>query len=101
VGDWQGLTSLAADKPKESPADRAGAATATKPDGSRSEGPTSNLRIADVLEAWRAAEQELADMVVGNPARSMLEVKVEDLRALHHRLFAAHVRRKSWHDDSW
>ena len=48
-------------------------------------------RICDVIAAWRAADRELAGLVEGDPGWARVHDELVGLRALHHRLFAAHV----------
>ena len=53
--------------------------------------PTSNMRMSDVLAAWRAAERDLADADDASPTRERLQVIVRDLRSLYGRLFDQRV----------
>jgi hypothetical protein len=47
--------------------------------------------ICDVLNAWRAAERELASLVEGRPDWDRVHAELVGLRALHHRLFEARM----------
>jgi hypothetical protein len=49
--------------------------------------PASDVRLCDVLSAWRAAERELAGHVEGSPTWVCLQAAMSDLRSLHARLF--------------
>jgi hypothetical protein len=49
--------------------------------------PASDVRLCDVLAAWRAAERELAGHVEGSPTWVCLQAAMSDLRSLHARLF--------------
>lgn len=45
------------------------------------------LALRHTLDAWRAAERDIAALVIGSPDRTRLEAEVAALRVLHHRLF--------------
>lgn len=51
-------------------------------------------RICDVIAAWRVAERQIAEMVEDDPDRGRVQADLVGLRALHHGLFEARMRRR-------
>ena len=50
-----------------------------------------SLAICDVVEAWRAAERELAGLVENEPEWNRVTAEIIGVRALHQRLFEARL----------
>jgi hypothetical protein len=50
-------------------------------------------RICEVIAAWRVAERQIAEMVEDDPDRGRIQAELVGLRALHHELFEARMRR--------
>lgn len=55
--------------------------------GEAVEGRTAALALRHTLDAWRAAERDLASLATGSPHRALVQADVDALRTTHRRLF--------------
>ena len=92
IADWLGLgshPSWTAPRPDEAAPDSSGwrHLTTLAPSALVSPRTTEGLRPSDVLEAWRAAERELAATPGDRLEWTLREAAVSELRALYHQRF--------------